>query len=150
MGEKFEKIHEYELPVNEGPVYRPPADLKTLKPSEFPFENIGSLERGVLELSKWKHKIDEDGYGVAYRTGIKNGIRNPKGKLSKLIIIFGIPLRKQGVEDNEEKNRAQYNKLGGYLREKLIEASKTTPHLIGLVMYPPDYMLEELKEELPH
>jgi len=143
-------VTEFKLPVNEGPFPIEPATFRRFQPDEFPIE-IGSLEReAFFYLGDWSQKMRADGYGVAYRIGIKKGITGQEGDLADLVILFGTPLARRGLKVSDDIASALYKQLGTVMEKMIIQASNSHDNLLGVLMPPPDYMFRELQEQLSH
>ena len=138
----------FQLPVNEGPVPIEPAIFRRFQPDEFPIE-IGSLEREAFSyLGDWYQAMRPDGYGVAYRVGVKEGITDQEGDLADLLILFGTPLAKRGLEVSDDIADVLCKQSGTAMEMMVMQASNSHANLLAILMQPPDYMFRELQEQL--
>ncbi|MBI4144226.1 hypothetical protein HY486_03180 [Candidatus Woesearchaeota archaeon] len=89
-----------------------------------------------------------DGYGIACRVGVKGGIIDSEGDPADLLIFFGTPLAKRGLELSDEVANVLYKQLSGVMQKVVINASESYDNLLAVLMQPPDYMFRELQESL--
>jgi hypothetical protein len=142
-------VREFEIPAEEGPVYRPAIRIKKFRPGEFSFKSLGSLDRDAFNsLGAWNITDEKNGHGVAYRVGIKENFEDPEGNLGELLVVFGMPLMGHMPEEDEERIKAKYEELKEYMRKRIIEEACIVGYVTGAVLPAPDYMIKELKEEL--
>jgi hypothetical protein len=152
MVEEFKKLEEIELPISKESVYGGICTLSVFHVDEFPARTFGSIERWALSsLGDWEPKMDDDGYGMAYRLATKERVRGPRGDFGKLILMFGMPFKRAGLKLDRSKLKAQYDKLYNRMLDEVVKAATIpeTEVVIGLsITPPPDYMMGELEAAL--
>jgi hypothetical protein len=143
-------VTKFQIPVNEGPVPIKPAEFRKFEQGELPIK-IGNIERKDFSyLGDWYQMMRPDGYGIAYRIGIKEGIIDQEGDLGDLLIIFGTPVAKHGLEISNDLVSVLYKQLGSVMQTAVMRASNSHDNLLATLMPPPDYMIKELQEKLSH
>lgn len=143
-------MEEYLLPLNEGPFPVERKVLRTYKSGEVRVD-VGYLAREDFDyLGEWDSILGDNGNAIAYRAGIVEDYEDSHGNPVILLVLFGAPLRAEGVEVKEESAESYIGKLEKMLENKLLEMSGSADprSIVGVIRAPPLYMTAELDELL--
>ena len=125
-----------------------PARLREFKNGEFPVE-IALRKEDFDYLGNWKIFMGEDGYGIAYKLGIKNNVIDDENDPATLTFHFYNLLAKKGFSMTPEKEKEQLGKL-----EEVVKIFTVLGHhafaenVISYTLPSPDWMFKELQESL--
>ena len=140
---------EYTLPPAEGPVLRGPTQVRIFEEGEIPVE-IGSLEREAFSyIGDWNTYLDQQGYGLAYRFGIKEGFTDSEGDLATLVLHFANPVARRGMKMTTEIIQQQYERLKQFVQTFTMQAQQLYGgSILSTNPEPPQWMMKELEEML--
>ncbi len=142
-------VREFELPASEGPKPKPPIKVSRMNAVEA--ENmieIGNLEREAFFcLDEWAI-LPREGLDLAFRVGIKQPFLDREGKLSTLLLLFGIPLYNLNNPPSRERLVEEYDFLYHQFESTVIQSIEIYGRITGRLLYPPQYMIDELNEQL--
>jgi len=139
---------EFDVPSGEGPMPKPSIHIKRINESELNIFQIGSLERSAFhELSPWTIIPQED-VDIAYRVGLKTPVFDDEGAVSSLYLLFGAFLYDEEDIPSEKKLSEKSDYLYSIFESTLIQYAEKYNNLMGLFLPTPQYMLDELKEQV--
>lgn len=137
------------LPVNEGPMPSAPSEFTRFDPKTNPIE-FGSLDRSAFsQLGDWHNALMKDGTGISYRVGVKERVKDSEGDLATALIMFWLPISERGMKLDDSAIKALRIKAQYVLEQTVLLSSNDTANLIGALMNPPDYMIEDYLRAAP-
>ena len=141
-------MYEFIIPASEGPVSQNPKVFREFYQYDFPFE-IGSLEREAFTyLGKWMIIMSDDGYGMAHRLGIKDGVIDQEGYPTTLFLHFGLPIKRKENELNDEAIGRQYENFKKIIKASTVMFAEDLGNVAAFNPDPPEYMIRELEDAL--
>ena len=140
---------EYKIPPPEGPAPKEPSRVRVFQPNEMPVE-IGSLEREALSyIGKWNIFMDKQGYGIAYRLAVKEGLKDDEGDPVTLVLHFASPIARRGLKMTPEIVQQHYEKLRQVMQIFTMQAHQSYgENILSISPEPPKWMMGELEEML--
>lgn len=138
---------EYILPLFESQNSSGPTRVSFYPSEETPYE-LGSLEKSAFSsMNNWSIALDENGYGFAYRLGIKKGFKDSNGEDVEISIHFAKLLSSGAKEMNLEIANEKFNILRDMMNNyTLTMCQKFGKNTFSIFREPPEWMLKELSE----
>lgn len=142
------EMEEFKMPLNEGPVPTEPIVVKRFAPGESGRDFTKIKREELSSLGEWRQAIDQSGYGVAYRIGIKDGVRDSDGDLASLVLFYAIPIAKRGMEMTEAIKEKQYAAARKVMELSVLQMSMNPdcPPIVAALISPPEDICKGLKE----
>jgi hypothetical protein len=140
---------EFKTYLNEGPYPIKKFRVKRITASkELPFD-AGSLEReSFSEIGEWRN-IPGERCDIFFRTGVKYKFLNIHKNPSDLLIFFSVYVFPKGINPTEDLLQREDKMLREAIDSITLEsASRRGFNLASIVMNPPQYMIDELQEQL--
>lgn len=141
-------MEEFKMPLNEGPVPTEPIVVKRFAPGESG-RDFSKIKREELSyLGEWNRVMEQEGYGVMYRLGIKDGERDSDGDLASLVLFYAVPFAKRGMEMTSTIEERLYAGVRNVMEQSVLRMSMNPdcPTIVAALVAPPEYMLKELKK----
>lgn len=113
--------------------------------------DLGDLSRRAFSyLGDWKLFMNQNGYGMAYRLGVKSGFTDNEGDPMEFYIQFGLPVSRKNHELTQEEVEKAYDALKTVTKTASALWGLTHPNLrvIAAIAKPPEYMVKELEDLL--
>jgi len=146
--DNMENMYEFGIPASEGPMPQDPKLFREFYQADFPFD-IGGLERDAFTyLGDWGIFMSDDGYGIAYRLGIKYGIIDQEGDPTTLFLHFGLPIKRKETTWNDEAIGRQYENFKKVIKDSTVMFAEVLDNVTAFNPNPPEYMIRELKDAL--
>ena len=125
-----------------------PVRLREFKNGELPVE-IALRKEDFDYLGDWRIFMGKDGYGFAYKFGIKKNVIDDENDPATLNFYFYDLLAKKGLSITPEKQKEQFGKLENAVKISTIVGHQVlAENLISYTLPAPDWMLKELQEIL--
>ena len=135
---------EYYIPPIKG-ISNRSSRLREFKDGELPVE-IALRKDDFHHLGDWKVFPDPDGYGLAYRFGVREGVTDDEGDPANLGIYFYTLFAKKGLTYTPEKVNEQFKKLEYFTYiSSFFGHQMSGENFISCAMPAPKWMVDELE-----
>lgn len=137
-------IREFYLPREEGP--EPTGQLIFREFDKYPGD-VGNLDRDSFSpLTRWMHLRSAE-FEVAYRCGVKKGIKDYEGDDAIMLFHFVTPLADKGAQVTLEDVEGIMDRMKVAVRNLTYLLASGEENIVSIMAYPPQYMIEELQQE---
>lgn len=134
--------------MRKGPGENDDLEINAFDGDTIPFE-IGGLERTDFQyLGEWHQLVGEDGYGIVYRIGSKEGLVDHEGDPMLLLCIFSAPIGIGGKKVTPDIAERIKRQLPVAMHEIALHMSQYHDNVVAIKVSMPPYMQDELKAHL--